>query len=215
MVRALETGLNARTQRLQQAVTSAISRSVVSELAKVGYARLSMDAVAKKAGVGKAALYRRWPTKQAMVMALLSEIGIEIAESTDTGTLRGDVVSYLLRAHTILQRPATARILPDLYAEMSRDPAFARAVREAVQEPKRIKAAQIIERGRARGEVPAQVDTELALDILAGPLYWRLIATKGSMSEREIEQLADMTVAALTCTVAPRKIARQADGSRK
>jgi len=72
---------------LQESVTSAILRAAFAEMAESGYARMSMDAVARRAGVGKAAIYRRWSSKQEMVVALTAQIGVPLADTADTGSL--------------------------------------------------------------------------------------------------------------------------------
>lgn len=76
---------------LQPDVTQAITEAVLDELAEVGYGRLSMEAVAKRAGVGKSALYRRWRSKHEMISAVVSEFSVSRAPEPDTGTLRGDL----------------------------------------------------------------------------------------------------------------------------
>ena len=80
---------------LQDAVTNALTTAFFEELAETGYGRLSMEAVARRAGAGKAALYRRWPSKQAMTAALVSQAATEAPEVADTGSLRGDVRAFL------------------------------------------------------------------------------------------------------------------------
>src|SRR5882724_7901658 len=119
---------------LQDDVTEAIESAYFAELADVGYGRLSIDAVAKRAAVGKAAVYRRWRSKLDMTMALVSKTAVAAVDVPDTGTLRGDIV----------------------------------------REPRRLKAVELFERAVQRGELPAGTNLELSMDVLAGPLYWRL-----------------------------------------
>ena len=101
---------------LQPQVTSAITEAVLDELALHGYGRLSMEAVAKRAEVGKSALYRRWPSKQDMVVAALSEFSVPLAEIPDTGSLRGDLLATVTAVHDWLSHPRFGTILPDLTA---------------------------------------------------------------------------------------------------
>ena len=183
---------------LQKTVTDAITRAVFRELAKNGYARLSMEAVARRANVGKAALYRRWPSKQDMVVALLSEVGIEIASAPDTGTLAGDLRGYFGHAERILRHPLTSRIIPDLYAEMNRNSGLAAAIRAQMQNPKRRKGEEILIRAMSRGEIKDNIDREMALDVMAGPLYWRLMITREPGDPGYLDRLTSMTLAALT-----------------
>lgn len=182
---------------LQDSVTNAILRSAILELARVGYARMSMESVTKRAGVGKAALYRRWPNKQAMVIALLYGIGLEIVTTPDTGSLEGDVSFYIDRAIKLLRRPLARRILPDLYAELSHDTELAEAIEKTVQTQKRDSAREIIDRAVKRGELSGKIDYELAFDMLAAPLYWRLLVTRQKMGQRYRERLITMTLGGL------------------
>ncbi len=182
---------------LQESVTESIRRAMLKELARHGYARMSMDAVARRAGAGKAALYRRWPSKQAMVSALISDIGVDLAEAPDTGSLRGDLAALVTSTHALLRHPLTSRILPDLHAEMVRDPDLARAVRSGVQERRRAKAAEVLERAISRGEIPPDTDIDIALDLLGSALYWRLIITRQPTGPGYLERLTSMLLAAL------------------
>jgi AcrR family transcriptional regulator len=177
--------------------TQAIWRATIVELARAGYARLSMDAVARRAGVGKAALYRRWPSKEAMIAELVSSIQIEIVAADDLGSLGADVHDYLSKGYRLLRRPLAARILPDLYAEASRDTALAAVIRETVLQRKRESVQALIERAVMRGELPQAPDPELAFDLIVGPIYWRALITRREVGEAELQVLASATTAAL------------------
>jgi AcrR family transcriptional regulator len=182
---------------LQEDVTLALSRALFREWAKTGYAALSLEAVARRAGVGKAALYRRWPSKLDMVSSVLAEVGIELAEAPDTGSLRGDVRTLLERNLALLRRPLVTRILPDLHAEMRRTPALAAAVRSRVQRERRARALCVLQRAMDRGELSRALDTELALDLMGAPLYWRTIVTAQPLPPDYLERLTDMTLGGL------------------
>src|SRR2546429_2448540 len=140
---------------LQADVTQAIIEAVLDELAETGYGKLSMEAVARRAGVGKSALYRRWASKQEMVMAVLAEFSLELAETPDTGTLRTDLLGVLRGLHEWLTHPRFSRILPDLAAEGVRNPRVAEAVRAAIGEPRRALGAAVLRRAGDRRGLPA------------------------------------------------------------
>src|SRR4051812_34018764 len=159
---------------LRPAKTEAIRAAVLDELAEQGYARLSMEAVAKRAGVGKSALYRRWPSKQEMVLAVLTDFSVALAEVEDTGSLRGDLVATHKAVHDWLGHPRFSRILPDLVAEINRTPGIGVAVRDMIGEPRRALAEAMLNRAIARGELSEDLNRELAMDFLAGPIYWRV-----------------------------------------
>ena len=107
---------------LRRGVSLAIQRATLKELARAGYRGMSMESVARRAGVGKAALYRRWPSKRAMIVALIADWGAEAAETPDTGTLEGDIELFLTATLKWLADPLHSRIFLDLLAEAKRDP---------------------------------------------------------------------------------------------
>jgi AcrR family transcriptional regulator len=181
---------------MQPAVTNALTRALFEEWARVGYGALSLEAVARRAGVGKAALYRRWPSKLAMVSDRLEQVGVDLAEVPDTGSLAGDVRALLKSVRRLLRHPLVRRILPDLHAEMSRSPELARAIRERTQVARRARAATIFRRAIARGEVSPDLDVELANDALAGLIYWRMIVIGRRVESAYLEKLACFILAA-------------------
>ncbi len=182
---------------LQADITEAITEAVLDELAGTGYGKLSMEAVARRAGVGKSALYRRWPSKQEMVMAVLADFSLELAAVPDTGTLRGDLVGVLHGLLEWLTHPRFSRILPDLAAEGVRNPEVAEAVRAAIGEPRRALGATVLRRAVERGELPADTDLEMALDLIAAPAYWRLSVRGAPAEAGYVDHLADVVLRAL------------------
>ncbi|WP_405166868.1 TetR/AcrR family transcriptional regulator [Nocardia sp. NBC_01499] len=182
---------------LQPQITTAVIAAVMEELATSGYAKLSMEAVAKRAGVGKSALYRRWPSKQDMVVAVLGEFSVELAEFADTGALRTDLVAALDVLHTWLTHPRMAAILPDLTAEAGRNPVLAQAVRTTIGQPRRALARRLLQRAIERDELPADTDIELALDLIAGPMFWRLNVRHAEAEPDYLDRLADHLLRAL------------------
>jgi AcrR family transcriptional regulator len=182
---------------LQADVTRAITDAVLDELADTGYGRLSMEAVARRAGVGKSALYRRWPSKQEMVMAVLADFSLELATAPDTGSLRDDLVGILRALMDWLTHPRFSRILPDLAAEGVRNPEVAEAVRTAIGEPRRAVGAAMLRRAVERGELPADTDLEMALDLIAAPVYWRLSVRQAPAEPGYLDHLADVVLRAL------------------
>ncbi|MBY8848442.1 TetR/AcrR family transcriptional regulator [Saccharothrix longispora] len=182
---------------LQPRITSAITEAVLDELAEHGYGRLSMEAVAKRAGVGKSALYRRWPAKLDMVVAVLSEFSVPLAEVADTGSLHGDLAATLRAVRDWLTHPRFAAILPDLTAEAGRNPVLAGAVRTTIGEPRRALGAVTLHRAVERGELPADLDLELALDLVAAPLFWRLSVRRAEVEPDYLDRLAEHLLRAL------------------
>lgn len=188
---------------MQERVTRAIERAVFREWAATGYAALSMEAVARRAGVGKAAIYRRWPSKLAMVSDVLTRVDLLLASKVQGKTLRDDVAALLWQVRRVLRNPLVARILPDLHAEMPRNPELAAAIRSNVQINRRARAEEILERGIARGELAPDLDKDLAIDMLGALLYWRMIVTRqAAADDAYLARLTDLVMRALDAKVA-------------
>lgn len=177
-------------------MTGAITRAFFEELAEAGYGRASVDAIVRRAGVGKAAVYRRWPSKHAMAVALISEVAVRTA-IPDTGSLRGDLMALISGLREAMRHPLASRIIPAVAAEAGHDPELERVLRATVEAPRRANAAQIVHRAVQRGELPPEVDIELALDLMIAPLYWRLLVRRRDLDAASMERLADSLTAAL------------------
>ncbi|WP_033288483.1 TetR/AcrR family transcriptional regulator [Amycolatopsis jejuensis] len=182
---------------LQPEVTNAITEAVLDELAEAGFGRLSMEAVAKRAGVGKSALYRRWPSKDEMVGAVVAEFSVTRAVDPDTGTLRGDVRASLDALLEWIMHPRFSRILPDLIAEAGRNPELAEFARQTIGGPRRTINRAMFTRALDRGEIPPDTDIELAQDLAAGVIYWRLIVRRAPTSEGYLDEVTELLLRAL------------------
>jgi AcrR family transcriptional regulator len=182
---------------LQPGITAAITDAVLAELVERGYARLSMEGVAKRAGAGKSALYRRWRTKQEMVLAVLAELTVPMADTTDTGTLRGDIRASVSAIAAWLTEPPFSRIIPDLVAESARTPELAAAIAAAIGEPRRAMARPRLERAIARGELPADTDLEMAQDLVAALIYWRMVVRQAPVEPDYLDRVTDTVLRAL------------------
>jgi AcrR family transcriptional regulator len=184
---------------LQADVTDAIRRAFLAELAECGYGRLSIEGVARRAGIGKPAIYRRWRSKQDMAVALISEAAWAYLDMPDTGSLRGDVIAFLRTEYAALTDRLAKAIIPDVLSEANRNDDLAATLLRTVRDPRRARAAAIIRRAVERGEVADTLNTDLALDVLAGPLYWRLSVVNQPINDDELVQLAGMVIGAFTC----------------
>jgi AcrR family transcriptional regulator len=184
---------------LRESVTETIRRAMFEELAESGYARMSMEAVTRRAGVGKAALYRRWPSKEAMVVDLVSEAaGEQIPTTTDSGSLRGDVERFIRETIHALRHPLAGRIIPDLLAESARNSTLREALHHAVLAPRRAAVATLLSRATERGELPLDIDTSLAIDLFGAPLYFRVLAAGGPTDDAYVTRLTNAVVAAIS-----------------
>ncbi len=162
----------------------------------MGYAALSLERVAGRAGVGKAALYRRWSSKLAFVADALETTGPSVTPIPDTGSLEGDVAALLRSMTRLLRDPAVRSILTDLHAECARGGDLM-PLQTRLAKARRAQGEVVIDRAVERGELPATVDRELCLDQLAAPLYWRTIIVRGSCSPARLRRLTAGVLAAL------------------
>jgi AcrR family transcriptional regulator len=186
---------------LREDVTDAIRGAVFAELAAVGYARMSIEGIARRAGVGKTAVYRRWRSKLHLVLDLVSAFAAEGLPAPATGSLYGDVRALLEVVSHALRHPVAAQVIPDLLVEAVRNPEIAGAIRTALLDPQYGVAAQVVRDAVARGELPAGADPERALDLVVGPLYWRLVVVRTEPPAGPaayLDDLAASAVAALT-----------------
>ena len=114
-----------RSARAQRATMLAARQLLRSR----GYAAMTMEAVAAKAGVGKATIYRRWPSKGALALDVLLEFQ-DFGPAPDTGTTRGDLVAIVRGVNTGLAHPTAAAVIPGLATDLARDPTLAKAFRD-------------------------------------------------------------------------------------
>lgn len=183
---------------LHPRTTRAIWRAVILELARTGYQALSMEQVARRAGVGKAALYRRWRGREAMMLDLVAAIKFPIIAAPDRGSLHDDLLAYLTGAAQLFRRPLARRLLPEFYAEMSRGGTLSDALRDKLLSLKGLQLQGLIDRAIARGEISPSTDPKLASALIVGPLYWAWIIERRSFDELSLLFIAKSLAAALS-----------------
>jgi AcrR family transcriptional regulator len=178
-------------------ITAAIRNAVMNELAEVGYGRLSIEAVARRAGVGKTAIYRRWSNKLEMVLEIVSEVAGRSVPLPDTGSFEGDLALLMMIVSKALQHRIASQIIPDLMAEAARNPQIAETLQKALRTHQTAVGDKLVGQAVARGELPAGADPELAVDLILGPLYWRLAVARTPISDDHLEKLIAAVTTAL------------------
>jgi AcrR family transcriptional regulator len=179
----------------------AILEAAVSVLADRGPAGFTVDEVASRAGCGKATVYRRWPSRAALLLDTAHQMGLE-PPLVDTGTLRGDLVEILRTlAHKMRDTPA-GRILPSVMAEASVDPGM-REVLIGFMQDRRDRPRQILRRGVERGELPPDTDVELILDLLGGTVMFRELLAGHPVGDDEIVRMVDRVLAGFRASPPP------------
>jgi AcrR family transcriptional regulator len=176
-----------REERADRAILAA----ALALMAEHGVRDLRMEDVADRAGVGKATIYRRHRSKDELVAAAVAALVIEIAVP-DSGSTRADLLGLMQAAVEVYSGSVEAGVMPGLVDAMSRDPELARAVREGFLAGRRAAVRAVLERGVERGDLRADLDLELALDVLGGPLFYRLLVTGGPIDERLAEGVVDL-----------------------
>jgi AcrR family transcriptional regulator len=164
---------------------------------------MSMEEVAARAGVGKATVYRRWPSRGALALdAFMSEFRSQLP-LPDTGTLRGDLLAALRAWSRAVTKTRAGRMLAGLIAEAQRDPQLALAWRQRVFEPLRAQHKALVERAAQRGEIPATTDADVVLDMVFGAAYHRLLQGHLPLTDRFDRQVVDLVMDGLTPAPVP------------
>jgi AcrR family transcriptional regulator len=169
----------------------AILEAAAELLLDQGLAAVSMDAVATRAGVSKATIYRWWPTKETLALDALYHEWAAVPPVRDTGSLRGDLLSLLRPWARLARSRPYGRVIAALAAEARTDPAFAIQYRARFIEPRRDQARAVFRRAIDRGEIPAGTKTEVAIDLLYGPLYHRLLHGHAPLSDQFVRDVID------------------------
>jgi AcrR family transcriptional regulator len=170
----------------------AILETTLELIAERGIHAFRTEDVAARAGVGKGAIYRRYRSKDELVTAAVAALVREEIEVPDSGSTRGDLLVLMREAVELYRSPLPARLMPKLIGAMAEHPELARAVREGFLAGRRSALSEVLRRGVERGDLRADLDLELALDVLGGPLFYRLLVTGGPLDEQLVEGVADL-----------------------
>ena len=162
---------------------AAVLAATIAELAESGHAALTLEAVARRAGVHKTTLYRRWGTRDALVLEAMLELVGERVPVPDTGSLRGDLLALVSSAAATASSPAGEAMVRAVAAAGAHDEALAAHNRRFWTE-RLAMDAEIVRRAVARGEAPADTDAVEVVEAVLGPVYFRLLVT-GETPDRE------------------------------
>ncbi|MBH0238402.1 TetR-like C-terminal domain-containing protein [Methylobrevis albus] len=177
-------------------LTTALFRALFEEWAESGYAALSLERVAARAGAGKAAIYRRWPSKLEFVCQAIQGVGITLSDFSDHGSLGADISAYLRTTRVAFRHPLIRKIIPDVVAERIRTPEVAEML-DSLTAARRQLGKRMLERAIGRNELQPALDKELALDLLISALYIRMIVHSKNTTMAEIHRLAIAIEAAI------------------
>jgi AcrR family transcriptional regulator len=183
-----------RSERSRQAVLAA-ARDLVSEL---GYAKVSIEAIAARAGVGKQTIYRWWPSKGAVifdsVLALSeSEEGMRLP---DTGDLEADLKTVMRATVAEFADPVFEAPIRALNTEIIGDPALAAQYREKLAGPVDEAKKERLRSAQQAGQLAADADLDLVLEVLYAPLYQRWLHRSGPLTPQYADALVEITLRA-------------------
>jgi AcrR family transcriptional regulator len=176
----------------------AILRAAADVLAERGLAAMSIEEVAARAAVGKATIYRRWSTRGTLALDAFEADYLKRQPLPDTGSLRGDLTVALRTWVRLVTRTPIGRTLTGLLAEAQRDPGLAAAWSRQVIGPMRAERRIMVRRAIARGEIPADTDADVVMDLLFGSAYHRLLQGHLPLTDRFVLQVVDMVMRAVT-----------------
>jgi AcrR family transcriptional regulator len=180
-----------RSQQAHQAILAAAGELLLAR----GLSAVSMDAVAQQAGVSKATIYRWWPTKETLALdALYTEWAAARPQPRETGSLRGDLLSLLRPWARLASSRPYGRVIAALLAEAQTDPVFAAEYRQRVLEPRRDEARALFGRAVERGEIPVNTKVDVALDLIFGAVYHRLLHGHAPLTDRFVRDAVEMAL---------------------
>jgi AcrR family transcriptional regulator len=170
-----------------------ILRSTLKLLTETGFPQLSIEAIAADADVSKATVYRWWPTKAALVADAFSESASDELRFPDTGSVQKDM-SLQMRQVVRVFRSQRGKVVAALLGGGQSDPELIAAFRERFLWPRRRQAYQTLQRGIDRGELPADIDMNLTLDSLYGPIYMRFLIRHDELNEGFADALCGLVL---------------------
>jgi AcrR family transcriptional regulator len=178
-----------RCERARRAILASTLKFLESK--GNGFDDLTIERVAEEAGVGKATVYRWWPNKAALVADAFANSVTQKLRFPDTGSVARDMSQQMQQLVRIL-RSRRGHILSVILGAGQSDPTLIHAFRERFLKPRRAEAYTTLGRGIERGELPADLDLDLVLDALYGPIYMRFLIGHDSLSPEFVDELCEM-----------------------
>lgn len=170
----------------------AIMKATLELVSADGLPALTVDAVAARAGVSKATIYRRWSSKEAMLLDAWRELSVPIA-TPDTGSVRDDLVALYDDFARKLRAGTLARVMPHMHAAAQVDPELGRQYRAFLAE-RRKPLNLVVQRAVVRGELPAGTDAEFVQELIHGPIYFRAVVIDRPVPRSHVEQVVNFAL---------------------
>lgn len=177
-----------------EAVAHAVLAATLAELDVCGVEGLSVERVALRAEVNKTSIYRRWATREELIVAALEQASASVvATPTDTGSLRGDLLALLKRLGEFLMHP-TSRAILSAGASEHADSRLAMLARERLGAQAMMPVQVLVERAQARGEWRSDLKGELLIFALVGAVIHRVNMERAKVSTAWLHSLIDMVL---------------------
>src|SRR3954447_266085 len=183
-----------RGRRLSPEIDDRILQETLAMLADVGYARLRLDALAERAGVAKTTILRRWPSKAAVAAAAVQRLALQTADVPKSNNLREDLQALLSNAVAAFAS-GPGRFVPALIRESGHHPEIADLLATVIQ-TRRAAYRRVLNRAIARHDLHPDVDQEVIIDLLVGPLWTRLLITRQPVTQALVEEIVDAVLRA-------------------
>ena len=181
---------------LDEQVHRAIIVATLSLLAEQGYPGLTMEGIARRAGVGKPAIYRRWKHKALLVFdAVFGQIRPTVAPST--GSLEADLTAFVAQVVGSFEHPVAVEAIAGLIVEFKTDAELHQRVLQQWLEPVAVVFDQILKEGLECGEVKPDVDPRMALDSVAGMIFFRMLMIRQTLDPDQQRALVRMLLSGI------------------
>jgi AcrR family transcriptional regulator len=177
-----------RSERARRDICSAFRELLLSD----GFDKVRMEHVASRAGVGKATIYRHWPSKQALAHEVLLELANPHIAVPDVGDTRTELLATVLAPMRALTETDFGPVIRALLSEIARDPELGDPFRASVVQARRDEVTRVIARGIRRGDLRPDVHPDVATEMLVGPVYFRLMfggSLDADFAERIVDEL--------------------------
>ena len=195
MASTSDTGPTTTGRPRSEEAHKAILDATLDLLVEVGFSAMTVEGVANRAGVGKATIYRRWPSKLPLVVEAFGQLpGFE---EVDTGSLAEDLKKMLRAYLQAFNASPLSAVLPSLAGERAHNPELSELF-EPVSKGRRQPLVRAFERAVDRGEVAPDLDVELAADLVVGPIAVALFFKGGRLNPRMVGPMVDMALAGIT-----------------
>jgi len=181
-----------RTSRTRRRVLDATA----DLLAEGGLPAVTIDAIRERSGVSKTTIYKHWPNRVFVALDAFDEHLAVAAVAADTGSFRTDLVEQLDRVISFYASPLGG-VLTQLLAQALQDPAVATQLGERLQVSRWVGIERLWDRAVARGETRAAVDPDLAMDVVFGPVMWRLLSGRPPYGRGDAASIADAVLRGL------------------